>query len=99
MNDQFSDLNFDWIHQISSLKETLANKDKSLKVNEKWNIEYQQEVEVLIGLLRRIFPKTQDMDPSLDNASVIKVLESLIEELESDKAELKKITKDLSNEI
>ena len=105
MSDQFSHHNFDWIHQISSLKETLATKDKSLKVKEKWNIEYQQEVEVLIGLLRRIFPKTQDMDPSLDNASVIKVLESLIEELESDKAELesdkaelKKITKDLSNE-
>ena len=113
MSEQFCNYNQEILYQKLNLEEKLSIKDKSLGECEKSNIKYQQDIEVLINLLRKTFPKIKDIDSDLDNAAVIKIIENFIEEQNSEsikyesafeqfKKELSnkdKIVKDKENEI
>ena len=84
MSEQLSNYSQMLLYQTLNLKDTLSKKDKSLGEYENFNIIYQQNIEELIALLGKLFPKIREIDSNLDNAAVIKILENFIEELKSD---------------
>ena len=73
----------DLIHQVRNLKEIIVSKDKRLAKFEEINNTLQHDVKVLITLLAKLFPEyVENIDKNLDNASFVKKLEKLIEELQ-----------------
>ena len=67
-----------WLHQKTSLKESIETKDKDLKKLRHTNSNQQKEIRQLIELLAKLFPEVRNMGDSL-NDEVVKTLENLIE--------------------
>ena len=102
-SDSIGQQTSDSIYQIDNLKEIIVSKDKSLANFEKINKTLQHNVEELINLLAKLFPEfVENIDKNMDNASFVKSLEKLIEELQSNslkqKKELENAKTELSNE-
>ena len=101
ISEQLSNYSQMLLYQKLKLQEKLSIKDKSLEEFEKSNVNYLQDVEVLINLLRKSFPKIKEIDSDLDNAAVVKIIESFIEEQNSEsvkyKSDFEKFKKELSN--
>ena len=93
LNDKFSSQKQDYVHQISSLKATIADAEKNSKEN-KLDIS-QQDIEIIFSILGKTFPELRNLDSNLDNASVAKILENLLDERENELLKRKTDVKDI----
>ena len=79
--DKFSCQRQDLAHKISSLKATIATETKSKENKQDIN---QQDIEIFFSILGKTFPELRNLDSNLDNASVAKILENLLNERENE---------------
>ena len=85
-------------NEIQKLQSEMVTKDKSLAKFGKINNILQNDVIELINLFKKLFPELKEMDSNLDNSSVVKMLEELIEE-QQNKLKLAKEVENFKTEL
>ena len=92
----------DWSHQKQCLEKTVVLKNKDLENVRRIKSIQEKQIEDLIELIAKLFPEMKDIDGDLNNSSVIKILENLIEKQNNIKKELsheREILKNKEEEI